>query len=118
MRYYQYIQGGTRRVGVETESGQIADLTALNPRIGSTLDLLKTASITGSDIDSVTRGVLSINPGPGAATISVEEFREGAAPGKRCIPLLPPIAAPAGAGQHDSPEKAGSRRRPAYLFPP
>ncbi|MCI0803783.1 MAG: fumarylacetoacetate hydrolase family protein, partial [Chloroflexi bacterium] len=94
MRYYQYIQGGTRRVGVETESGQIADLTALNPRIGSTLDLLKTASITGSDIDSVTRGVLSINPGSGAATISVEEFLESAAPGKRGITLLPPIDAP------------------------
>jgi 2-dehydro-3-deoxy-D-arabinonate dehydratase len=92
MRYYQYIQGGTRHVGVEDEPGQIRNLTALNPRIGSTLDLLQAASITGSDIDSVTRGVLDANPGP--ATMSVAEFLDGAAPGKHGVTLLPPIDAP------------------------
>ncbi len=92
MRYYQYFQGGTRHVGVEDESGQIADLTALNPRIGSTLDLLKAASITGSDIDSVTRGILRANPG--TAMISVAGFLDGAEPGKHGVTLLPPIDAP------------------------
>ena len=94
MRYYQYIQGGTRHVGVENESGQIRDLTAINPRIGSTLDLLKVASIIGSDIDSVTRGILSANSGHGNATIAAEEFLGGAATGKHGVTLLPPIDAP------------------------
>jgi 2-dehydro-3-deoxy-D-arabinonate dehydratase len=92
MRYYQYIQDGTRHVAVEADPGQIRNLTALNPRIASTLDLLRAASITGSDIDSVTRGILSANPGP--ATISIEELLDGAAPGKHGVTLLPPIDAP------------------------
>ena len=92
MRYYQYVQSGTRQVGVEDELGRIIDLTALNPRIGSTLDLMKAASITGSDIDAITRGILSANSG--AATISVEEFLEGAATGKHGVTLLPPVDAP------------------------
>ena len=94
MRYYQYVQAGTRHVGVEDESGQITDLTALNPRISSTLDLLNAASITGSDIDSVTRGILSASSGSGTATISAEELLERAAPGKYGVTLLPPIDAP------------------------
>lgn len=97
MRYYQYIQGGqggTRQVGVEDGSGQIRNLTALNPRVGSTLDLLKAASITGSDIDSVARGILSSKSGPGATATPVEEFLEGATPGKHGVTLLPPIDAP------------------------
>ena len=94
MRYYQYVQAGTRHVGVEDESGQITDLTALNPRISSTLDLLNAASITGSDIDSVTRGILSASSGSGTATISAEELLERAASGKYGVTLLPPIDAP------------------------
>ena len=92
MRYYQYFQGGSRNVGVEDESGQITDLTALNPRIGSTLDLLNAASITGSDIDLVTRAILGANPD--AATISADELLEGAASGMNGVNLLPPIDAP------------------------
>jgi 2-dehydro-3-deoxy-D-arabinonate dehydratase len=92
MRYYQYIQNGTRHVGVEDASGQVTDLTALNSQIGSTLDLLKSASITGSDIDTIARGVLAANSG--AATTPIDELLEGAVPGKHGVTLLPPIDAP------------------------
>ena len=92
MRYYQYIQNGTKHVGVEDASGQVTDLTTLNSQIGSTLDILRAASITGSDIDSVARGVLAANNG--AATISATELMEGAEPGKHGVTLLPPIDAP------------------------
>jgi 2-dehydro-3-deoxy-D-arabinonate dehydratase len=92
MRYYQYIQNGTKHVGVEDASGQVTDLTTLNSQIGSTLDILRAASITGSDIDSVARSVLSANNG--AATISATELLEGAESGKHGVTLLPPIDAP------------------------
>ncbi len=92
MRYYQYIQNGTKHVGVEDASGQVTDLTTLNSQIGSTLDILRAASITGSDIDSVARGVLAANNS--AATISATELLEGAEPGKHGVTLLPPIDAP------------------------
>ncbi len=92
MRYYQYIQNGTKHVGVEDASGQVTDLTTLNSQIGSTLDILRAASITGSDIDSVARGVLAANKG--AATISATELLEGAESGKHGVTLLPPIDAP------------------------
>ena len=92
MHYYQYIQNGTKHVGVEDASGQVTDLTTLNSQIGSTLDILRAASITGSDIDSVARGVLAANNG--AATISATELLEGAEPGKHGVTLLPPIDAP------------------------
>ncbi|MEE8047157.1 MAG: fumarylacetoacetate hydrolase family protein [Dehalococcoidia bacterium] len=92
MRYYQYIQNGTKHVGVEDGSGQVTDLTALNSQIGSTLDLLRAASITGSDIDTVARGVLAANAG--AATTPINELLEGAVPGKHGVTLLPPIDAP------------------------
>lgn len=92
MRYYQYIQNGTKHVGVEDASGQVTDLTTLNSQIGSTLDILRAASLTGSDIDSVARGVLAANNG--AATISATELLEGAEPGKHGVTLLPPIDAP------------------------
>ena len=92
MRYYQYIQNGTKHVGVEDASGQVTDLTTLNSQIGSTLDILRAASITGSDIDSVARGVLAANNG--TATISATELLEGAEPGKHGVTLLPPIDAP------------------------
>jgi 2-dehydro-3-deoxy-D-arabinonate dehydratase len=91
MRYYQYIQNGTKHVGVENESGQVTDLTALNSQIGSTLDLLKAASITDSDIDSIARGILAANSG--AATTSASDLLDGAASGNG-ITLLPPIDAP------------------------
>ena len=77
MRYYQYIQSGLKRVGVEDESGGLIDLTALDPRIGSTLDLLNVASITNTDIDSVTRAVLSSNKSE-TSKITVEELLAGA----------------------------------------
>ena len=94
MRYYQFIQNGLRQVGVDDGSGRINNLTALNPRIGSTLDLLDAASITGTDIDSVTRGILGTRADSGADTVSIEEFLDGAAPGKHGVTLLPPIDAP------------------------
>ena len=94
MRYYQYIQDRTRRVGVEDDSRQIRDLTARNPRIGSTLDLLNAASITGSDIDSVTRGILSASTDGGSIATPIGEFLDGAAPGRHGVTLLPPIDAP------------------------
>ena len=92
MRYYQYFRNGTKHVGVEDDSGQITDLTALNSQIGSTLDLLKVASITGSDIDTVAHGVLAANKG--ATTVSAAELLDGAKPGKHGVTLLPPVDAP------------------------
>ncbi|MDP6666433.1 MAG: fumarylacetoacetate hydrolase family protein [Dehalococcoidia bacterium] len=92
MRYYQYIEGGTRHVGVEDNGGQVTDITALNPRVGSTLDLLKVASIIDSDIDSVTRGILDASKA--APTVSAAELLDGAASGSNGISLLPPIDAP------------------------
>jgi len=92
MRYYQYLHNGTKHVGVENDSGQVTDLTALNSQIGSTLDLFKVASITNSDIDSVSRGILEANRG--AATISADELLDGAQPGKHGVTMLPPVDAP------------------------
>ena len=92
MRYYQYVRNGTKHVGVEDDSGQITDLTALNSQIGSTLDLLKVASITNSDIDTIARGVIAANKG--AATVSATELLDGALPGKHGVTLLPPVDAP------------------------
>jgi len=92
MRYYQYLQNGTKHVGVEDDAGKITDMTALNSQIGSTLDLFKVASITGSDIDAVTRGILAANPG--AETVYASEFLDGAEPGKHGATLLPPVDAP------------------------
>lgn len=92
MRYYQYLQNGTKHVGVEDDSGQVTDLTALNSQIGSTLDLFKVASITDSDIDSVTRAILDANTG--AATISASELLSSAESGKHGVTLLPPVDAP------------------------
>ena len=93
MRYYQYIQSGLKRVGVEDESGGLTDLTALDPRIGSTLDLLNVASITNTDIDSLTRAVLSSNKSE-TGKITVEELLAGAPIGKHGVTLLPPVDAP------------------------
>ncbi|MDA1280233.1 MAG: fumarylacetoacetate hydrolase family protein [Chloroflexi bacterium] len=92
MRYYQYVQGGSRHVGVEDDKGQITDLTSLNRQIGSTLDLLKVASIIGSDIDSIVRGILDANRS--ATKMPVAKLLEGAAPAKHGVRLLPPIDAP------------------------
>jgi 2-dehydro-3-deoxy-D-arabinonate dehydratase len=91
MRYYQYLQNGTKHVGVEDDSGQVTDLTALNSQIGSTLDLFKAASITDSDIDSVTQAILDANPG--ASTIAASELLAGAESGSG-VTLLPPVDAP------------------------
>jgi 2-dehydro-3-deoxy-D-arabinonate dehydratase len=92
MRYYQYVQNGTKRVGVEDDSGHITDLTALNSQIGSTLDLLKVASITNSDIDTIARSVIAANTG--AAKVSATELLDDASPGKHGVTLLPPVDAP------------------------
>lgn len=92
MRYYQYVQNGTKRVGAEDDSGHITDLTALNSQIGSTLDLLKVASITNSDIDTIARSVIAANKG--AAKVSATELLDGASPGKHGVTLLPPVDAP------------------------
>jgi len=92
MRYYQYLQNGTKHVSVEDDLGQVINLTALNSQIGSTLDLFKVASITDSDIDSVARGILDANKG--ASSVSAVEFLDGAEPGKHGVTMLPPVDAP------------------------
>ena len=92
MRYYQYLQNGTKHVGVEDDAGQVTDLTALNSQIGSTLDLFKVASIIDSDIDSVTNGILRANPG--VASIAASDLLVSVADGSGDVTLLPPVDAP------------------------
>ena len=93
MRYYQYVQSGIKRVGVEDDSGELTDLTAIDPRIGSTLDLLNVASVTNTDIDSVTRAVLSTNKIETGKTTAAE-LLAGAPVGKHGVTLLPPVDSP------------------------
>ena len=93
MRYYQYIQSGIKRVGVEDDSGELTDLTAIDPRIGSTLDLLNVASVTNTDIESVTRAVLSTNKIETGKTTAAE-LLAGAPVGKHGVTLLPPVDSP------------------------
>ncbi|GIT18339.1 MAG: hypothetical protein CM1200mP39_11450 [Dehalococcoidia bacterium] len=67
--------------------------TAIDPRIGSTLDLLNVASVTNTDIDSVTRAVLSTNKIETGKTTAAE-LLAGAPVGKHGVTLLPPVDSP------------------------
>lgn len=84
MRYYQFLANGEVRVGVEVTDGQITDLTAIEPSLGSTADLFKAAAITGSTADDVARGLLARSAGE---TIPVAGLSSSGS-------LLPPISAP------------------------
>ncbi len=102
MRYYQYLLHDEPRVGVEPSDDTLIDLTSINSNVRSTLDLLRAASIGGSDIDTVARSLM--DGGAGVAA-SVEDLLEEARTGKGRT-LLPPIASPevwaAGVTYHDS----------------
>lgn len=85
MRFYQFIANGNRRLGVETTSGQITDLTSIEPRLRRTNDLLNAAVITGSSADEVANGVLQRG---GGNTVSYDSLATGSGT------LLPPVDAP------------------------
>jgi 2-dehydro-3-deoxy-D-arabinonate dehydratase len=87
MRYFQFSKNGHRRVGVETASGQITDLTSIEPIISSTNDLFAAAAIAGSTTDAITKTVLARGNGETVCWDSLSatggDYR-----------LLPPIDAP------------------------
>lgn len=84
MRYYQFKSGSHVHVGVESDGGQITDLTSIEPSLQSTIDLFKAAAIAGSTADDVTRGILARG---GGSTTSLSSLTESGS-------LLPPIMAP------------------------
>ena len=92
MRYYQYLKSGSKHVGVEDDLEQITDLTDINSQIESTIDLMKVAAITDSDIDSVATRILESSSVP--ETISTSKFFDLAKSYNQAITLLPPVDAP------------------------
>ena len=91
MRYYQFLFRGRVNVGVETSDDTLVNLTAINPQITSTLDLLKAGSILGADIDTVARKLIDI----GITTpMSVSDLLDPSDPERPDVKLLPPINAP------------------------
>ena len=92
MRYYQYLKSGSKHVGVEDDLEQITDLTDINSQIESTLDLMKVAAITDSDIDSVATRILESSSVP--ETISTSKFFDLAKSDSQAVTLLPPVDAP------------------------
>jgi 2-dehydro-3-deoxy-D-arabinonate dehydratase len=85
MRYFQFAFNGRRHLGVETAPGQITDLTSIQPRLRTTVDLFNAATITGMTADAVTKSVLS----SGGGEVHSYESLSG-----RGGALLPPIDAP------------------------
>lgn len=91
MRYYQFLFRGRVNVGVETTEDTLVNLTAINPQITSTLDLLKAGSILGADIDTVARKMIDI----GLTTpMSVSDLLDPTDPERQDVKLLPPINSP------------------------
>ena len=90
MRYYQYTVHAEPRVGVETSDDALVDLTSINSNVTSTLDLLRAASISRSDVDTVTRWLIDSGAG---VTSSVKDLLDESRSGGR-RKLLPPILSP------------------------
>ena len=88
MRYFQFIIDGQRRLGVETATGEITDLTSIEPRLWSTSDLFSAAVITSSTADAVARSVLARGEGETYSYDSLADISGSGGSG-----LLPPIDA-------------------------
>ena len=90
MRYYQFMTNCEARVGVQTNESTVLDLTSIEPSVNSTLELFRVASITGSDIDGVSKSLIGRG---GANEVPVTTLLDPSAPG--CpYKLLSPISAP------------------------
>ena len=84
MRYYQFLIDDSIHVGVESD-GAVLDLTAVEPALGSTLDLFRAARLAGVSADDVA-GRLAQG---GGESIPLAGLLAGDGPR-----LLPPIIAP------------------------
>ena len=59
MKYYRISEGfGTNHLCVQTENDELTSLTSINDLIVDYKDLLNTAHITESKVDSITNGIL------------------------------------------------------------
>lgn len=85
MRYYQFLVDGKTHAGVESD-GNVHDLTAADPAVGSTLDLFSAAHLAGTTADAIATRLLN-----GAHVVApLDDLIAGDSP----YPLLPPIWAP------------------------
>ncbi|SVB60613.1 uncharacterized protein METZ01_LOCUS213467, partial [marine metagenome] len=64
MKYYRISEGfGTNHLCVQTEKDELTSLTSINDLIVDYRDLLDTAHITNTKVDSVTKGILKQGKG-------------------------------------------------------
>ena len=84
MRYYQFLIDDSIHVGVESD-GAVLDLTAVEPALGSTLDLFRAARLAGVSADDVAGRLMQ----GGGESIPLAGLLAGDGPR-----LLPPISAP------------------------
>ena len=91
MRYYQLSQRGRASVAAETSDGVLTNLTSIEPRITTTLDLMNAATVSGVSIDELARAVAGRG---GGDSIEVETLLAGAPASMHGPDLLPPVLAP------------------------
>ncbi len=104
MRYFQLSIRGESHVAVEATEDTLVDLTAISPHARGVLDLLRTASMMGTDIDHVARTI--VDRSSGGSTISLADVEdataEGSGPVTYGLPLLPPEVWAVGVTYSDS----------------
>ena len=59
MRYYQFMTNAEPHVGVQADDDTVLDLTSIEPRVTSTLELFRIAAITGSGIDDISESLIA-----------------------------------------------------------
>ena len=74
MRYFQLSIRGESHVAVEATEDTLVDLTAISPHAKGVLDLLRTASMMGTDIDHVARSI--VDRSSGGSTISLPDVED------------------------------------------
>jgi len=103
MRYYQIAMRGESRLAVGTSEDVVADLTAVNSRVRSVLDLLHGASVSGTAVDVIAEDLVDRGA---AVTYSLEDLVESSRNGSHgprlAMPLSPPEVWAAGVTYHDS----------------
>ena len=102
MRYYQFMTNAEPHVGVQANDSTVLDLTSIEPRVTSTLELFRIAAITGSGVDDIAESIIGRG---GGNEVPAAELLDPSNPG--CpYKLFPPIWSPevwaAGVTYHDS----------------